>query len=428
MRLKHLEQFAAVWMGILIAASAQSAMADSLMDAYINEGLRQNNEIRSLESRRDALKAEIDFAGSLDDPRIGFGLLNLPSNSYRFNREPMTQKQIFISQKLPWFGKLDLKSQQAALKAQRQTLLIQAKKLELARDISVAYYELSYLDAALDTNRKLAGLVEQAQQVAQTHYETGRGLQQDILQAQVEISKLRNESLILAKMRRRQEDRVNSLLNRERFMPVQTAPEPTFVRSRRNADELRQQMLQYNPWLKMKIMDIELADTGLDLAKKDYWPDMDVRLAYGQRDENAAGQDLADFVSASVTMNVPLWQKTRQDRKVDAGLSEKEASRRAYDALRLNLPHKLDAILNDLDKGTDSYRLFKEDLIPQTRDWGASALAAYEVGKVDFDAMIKARLRVLRSELQAARYHYDVLQKQAELEELIGGSGKTVTE
>ncbi|MGD9334946.1 MAG: hypothetical protein PVJ50_08180, partial [Desulfobacterales bacterium] len=97
----------------------------------IEEGLANNQDIKSLESRVKSLRQEISFAGSLNDPRIGLALLNIPTDNFRFDQEPMTQKQIFIAQKIPWFGKLSLRSQQAALKAIRQEAILKAKQVEL---------------------------------------------------------------------------------------------------------------------------------------------------------------------------------------------------------------------------------------------------------------------------------------------------------
>ena len=73
-----------------------------------------------------------------------------------------------------------------------------------------------------------------------------------------------------------------------------------------------------NPWLKVKQAEVDQANVEIELAQKDYWPDMDFTVAYGQREEDLNGRDLPDFFSASVVINIPLWQKTRQDKKLEA--------------------------------------------------------------------------------------------------------------
>ncbi len=111
----------------------------------IEEGLVQNKEIQSLEARVQSLEEEVSFAGSLEDLRLGFGVLNLPTDSWEFDEEPMTQKTVFLAQKFPWFGKLSLRSQRQALMASEQQALLEAKRLELARKIAIAYYELGFV-------------------------------------------------------------------------------------------------------------------------------------------------------------------------------------------------------------------------------------------------------------------------------------------
>jgi hypothetical protein len=64
--------------------------------------------------------------------------------------------------------------------------------------------------------------------------------------------------------------------------------------------------------------------------------------------------------------------------------------------------------------------LFGGGLLEQTANWSQSALSAYEVGKVDFDTMIKAHMRALQFQLQAQRYRFQYTTKLTELETLAG--------
>jgi len=138
-------------------------------------------------------REEIPFAGSLDDLRLGIGLINLPVDTFDLDQEPMTQKQIFLAQKVPWFGKLNLKKQRQALIAGREQAILEAKRLELARKIAFSYYELGFVASSLDINGRLTEMVEEVLKVAESRYATGKGLQQDVFQAQVELSKLLDE-------------------------------------------------------------------------------------------------------------------------------------------------------------------------------------------------------------------------------------------
>ncbi len=387
----------------------------------IEEGLDQNKEIKSLEDRVESLKKEIPFAGSLDDPRLGFAILNLPTDTFDFDQEPMTQKQIFLAQKFPWFGKLDLRTQRAALKAVRQQAILDAQRLELARKIAVAYYELGYVATSLQTNARLTDIVSQLLGVAETRYATGRGLQQDVLQAQVEVSKLLDEKITLEKTRRNLEDRVNELLNRESFTPVQPPLDLSFPDLQLEIERLQDKALKENPQLRVRQAQIDIAAKEIELARKDYWPDMDVKIAYGQRDEDLTGRDLPDLVTGSVTMNIPLWQKSRQNSKLAAVKMDHQAAVNFYRNLVESLPHRVDALVTEIHDTQKNYRLFNEALLLQADQWASSSLSAYEVGAVEFNTMIGAQTRLLRFELQTANYLFRIYQKRAELEETLGG-------
>jgi outer membrane protein, heavy metal efflux system len=386
----------------------------------IDEGLAQNKEIQSLKAQAESYRREVSYAGSLDDPRLGLGVVNLPKDTLSFDQEPMTQKVVSIAQKIPWFGKLSLKSQRTQLQAMRQEGIVKAKQLELARQIATSYYELGYVAASEKINERLIALVTQLLKVAETRYAAGMALQQDVFQAQVELSGLLDQKIMLERQHRTLEDRINELLNRESFMPV-APPGLAFPDLKLVAEELKKQSLERNPWLAVRQAEVDQAQIGIQLAEKDYWPDPDFIVAYGQRDDLKNGMDQADFVSAQVVITIPLWQKTRQDSKLAATEKSKDAATKSYRNLAESLPYRVDSLVTEINNLQDNYRLYADALIVQTQLWARSSLAAYEVGKVEFNTMITAQIRVLRSDLQAQRYLYSIYQKRAELEEVLGG-------
>ena len=176
-----------------------------------------------------------------------------------------------------------------------------------------------------------------------------------------------------------------------------------------------------NPMLRVKRADIDIAKVEIELARKDYWPDMDFKVAYGQREEDRTGRSLPDFVSASVTINLPVWQKYRQDPKLSATLKRNDAAFKSYRNLVESLPHRVDALATEIRDIQENYRLFNEALMVQAEQWANSSLAAYEVGSIEFNTMINSQLRLLRFELKAENYLFSIYQKRAELEEILGG-------
>lgn len=377
-----------------------------------NEGLKQ------LEQEIEALMEEVPAARALDDPRLTLGINALPTDTYSFSQEPMTQKQIFIAQKFPWFGKLDLQSQKVALTAARKGEMLRARQLELRRSVTETYYELAFMERALQINAELNQMVSQILRVAEVAYASGRGLQQDIFQAQVELGKLIDEKASLNNQKRQLENRLNEIMNQEKFTSIEIQVNPGFPQPDLSSIDFIGQTLARNPMLTALQVDIDRTQIDIELARKAYWPDMDVRVGYGQREEDFNGRDLPDFVHGFVTVNIPIWFKNKQDRKLQAAMNRRMAAERAYLELRKRLPHQVDALLSEIHTQQENYRLFKEALLTQTDQWSRASLSAYEVGKLDFDTMINAHVRRIRFELQTDRYRFSMYKSLARLEEL----------
>ncbi len=401
--------------------SSDATGRSTILHNLLEEALTNNQGLRALELRIAALRDEVHAAGALDDPRMGFGMLNVPTDTYRLDQEPMTQKQITLAQRIPWFGKLDLKTRRAALNVMRLETTLTAKRHLLIRDLSEAFYELGFVAASQDINERMISQLDQIVRFAETRYGAGKGLQQDVLQAQVEQSRLMDESNTLQRQRRTLEDRINGLLNRGGYLPI-TPPEPDGLPDLQiDAATWQKAALMHNPDLKSLQVEIDQAAVDFDLARKGYYPDPDLVLSYGQRDDDRAGRDRADFVSASVVFTLPVWAKNKQDRQLEAAGKRREAARSQYQDMAAQLPHRIDAMAVELDQIRTSYMLYKQTILVQADQWAQSALNAYEVGKVDFGTMLSAQLRVLALERQTKQYQFQYYRKLSGLDEILGG-------
>jgi len=319
------------------------------------------------------------------------------------------------------FGKLDLKLQIASIKVLRQEALLDVKRLEISRGVATAYYELWFIKKSKEINNRLTNIIDQILKVSETGYETGRVLQHDIFRAQVELSKLTDEQIDLNNRYRVGEDKINALINRSGYVPVILSDKLEYPDVKLNLDALNELALKQNPWVKIKQLEVDSAKIIIDLAKKDYWPDMNAKVSYGQRDKDINGKDFDDFFSASLEVNIPLWKKTRQDRQLASAVKAYDSSDKMYENFTETLPHNIDALVSEIHDAQTRFMLFRDSLIPQARQWAISSLSAYEVGKIEFNTMIDAQIRLLRFELQADNYLFMIYKKRAEIEEVIGG-------
>jgi cobalt-zinc-cadmium efflux system outer membrane protein len=418
----------ALLFGVIVAPSARAGqqMQETLLTAppalaaLVAEGLANNQQLQSQRSKIDALRRDITAAGALDDPQLGVALLNLPVDTWRFDQEPMTQKQVRIAQKFPWFGKLDLKTQQAVLAAKIAEARWRGQRLALARRIVTAYFNLALAVRGDQINTQLMDLVDQLLQSSESRYASGMGLQQDVLQAQVELSRLTDERNDLADRRRTQNRMLNELLNRPAFQAVTPVVKMPIPPMNLDFHQLESLALSRNPEIVALGLAVEQAAVGVDLAHKAFYPDFNVNLAYGVREDDRRGAERPDFFSAGVNVNIPLYQNRKQTPLLEAATKRRQAAAEALRDLQLSLPHQIETVNSAVQRLQDSHTLYTSTLLLQAKQWADSAQSAYEVGKLEFNSLINAQMQVLRLQLQADTYLYRLYQKRAELEELIG--------
>jgi outer membrane protein, heavy metal efflux system len=150
------------------------------------------------------------------------------------------------------------------------------------------------------------------------------------------------------------------------------------------------------------------------LAKRDYFPDFNLKFAYGQRD------DRLDMVTGMVEMNLPIYFKSKQERKVAEGFAGVRSAQARYDdALNelLYMTAESGSMAQRLERKIELYRT---GIIPQARLQIDTAASAYMVNKADFMTLLDSRMRLYRFELDYHEALTDYEKSLAELEALVG--------
>ncbi len=373
-----------------------------MLGQAVAEALRGNPNLAAIKARADALAAIPDQRGTLPDPKMSVKMVNLPLESLSFTQEGMTQLQIGFSQGLPFPGKLQLRKEVAQAVADAAGFDVDALRLRLARDVKVVWWNLFYLDRALEIVDSNQTLLRQFVEVAESKYSVGKGLQQDVLLAQVELSRLLDRQIHLEGQRRNEAIRLNTLLDYPTTAPVALPGEISEeFQPLRDEAQLVTRAMTISPLLAIRERQVEAAKLRVALAKKDYYPDFNLGAAYGLRNgNNPNGSARDDFASIMLSMSLPIYTGTKQDRAVDQRNSERLRQRYALEDERNQVTAAIGLALSDYRRGEEKVMLFKTGIIPQASQTVASMLAGYQVNKVDF-------LNVVRS--QITLYNYQIL-------------------
>jgi outer membrane protein, heavy metal efflux system len=258
-------------------------------------------------------------------------------------------------------------------------------------------------------------------QIARTKYEVGQGLQQDVLLAQLELSRLLDQQIKLEGLRRNTVAQLNALLDSPANQPI-TLPEKLEEKLPKLVPEaeLYQLAEDFRALLAAKRETINAAQSRLDLAKKDYLPDFSIGAAYGVRDNTLSGAERADFLSMKLSMTVPIFIARKQAKAVDQRTSELMQEKYALQDEWNNVRAQISQGSSDYQRAKDQFILFKTGIIPQARQTVASMLAGYQVSKVDFLNLVRSQITLFNYEMQYWNVFAEANQSLAQLIAAVG--------
>nr|MBF6592706.1 TolC family protein [Ktedonobacterales bacterium] len=327
--------------------------------------------------------------------------------------------RVGITQDLPAPGKLSLRRQVAEQEAEAAQLDVGEAALQLSGEVKQGWWRVFFLDRALEIVRRNQDVLRQTVKVAETRYRVGEGLQQDVLLAQLELSKLLEMEIEWVGERRTAEARLNTLLYRSPATPIILPTSAEGALPAVPAGEiLIQQAQKDRPALTAQRQQVAAAESQLGLARRDYWPDFSV----GANHEWWPGEK--DSTSVMFAMSLPLHSGTRQDRAVDQRGAELMAQRYALQEAEAQVAAEVAVALSDYQRARHHTELYKTSLLPQAAQTVAAMVAGYQVGKVDFLNLAQAQMTLNDYE---TRYWQSLSEAQEALARLSAAVGKEIS-
>ncbi len=405
-------------------ASANNGMPVLTEQAAVALALNDNPSLAAMQLRYEALRDVPSQVGTLPDPMVNLNAMNFPTDSFDRDQEGMTQLQIGFSQVFPFPGKLSLMEEVASFNAKVAGYSTDEMRLQLEKYVKAKWWQLYYLDRAIETLGKNKALLQQFITVAKTKYETGKGLQQDILLAQLELSKLMDQDIQLLALRRHQAIQLNTLMDRPASDHI-NLPDSVSLHLPEVLSEaqLYVEAETLKPTLKEKETNIEAARARLELAKKDRYPDFKLGVTYGERagdNPPFMGGSRSDLFSVMLGVKIPLYSGRKQSKAISQRTTELARSRYALTDEMGLVRAEISASVTDYQKSQHQFDLFGKGIIPQAQQTVHSMLSAYQVSEVDFLNLVRSQMTLLNYELQYWKALSEAKQALARLEAAVG--------
>lgn len=377
------------------------------LPALMEETLEHNPEIKAARERWEAAKSVPSQVQTLPDPIVGL--------AYR-GPDIMREGRVLLQQDFPFPGKLGLRGDVAARGADRAGEVFQATVLRVVARLKEAFFELHFVHKSIDIVEKNLKILEEFEKTAEARYKVGKGIQQDIFRAQVELSRELERLTTLEQEKQTLHADINRILNRPPAAPLNGPEEPLLTVLSHTLEELNEQALRHSPVIKAQAWGIQQGESALALARREYYPDFFVGV--GGMQSFRAGEDHDAFGMLGV--KVPLYYATKQRFGVREALSLLEGARKDHRTSMQDILFRVKDNMARVERAKRLTKLLKEAIIPQASLALESSIAGYTVGSVDFLTMLDNLLRLQRDEIDLHRQRTAHEIAVARLEEAVG--------
>ncbi len=352
--------------------------------------LKEDYSLLAIRSRSQSMSELSVAAEALPDPQLKLGLANLPTDTFNLGQEAMTQTVIGVRQMFPRGHTRALKSERLtqsvarsdAEAEDRERMVLLAVREEYTR-IYLHKERQKILQQSLVVFDDLAG-------ITQDYYATGRAQQQDVVQAQLELSKVEERLTRIQQQEEEARARLAERIGADAYRdldpqwPAVTQPEP--------APKIIAALTSH-PRIRAWQHEIAKARTSEEIARQAYKPGFAVDLAYGGRGgQNPNGTDRSDMLSVFVSMDIPLFTKNRQDRVLASSVADTSATQFARDDIYRAMKARIDQNAATLSRQQERIGLYQELLLPQAAYNAEAAFEAYQNAVDDLTTLMRARI------------------------------------
>jgi len=401
---------------LLMATAAAGAAEPPLqLSQLVDEALHRNPEILAAQARLDAARQRPAQQAALPDPTfsLGWNSNGNPLPGAGLGTQPTANIGVMASQEFPWPGKLRLRADMAKRDADAEAEEYRAVELSVISRLKQAYHRLHHtwvMQGILENNREL---LRNLLSVTEARYSVGKAPQQDVFKAQVQISVMETRLIEIERDRRALEAEINALLDRPPDTPLGRPPDDPVEPLHETLEELQAKAADNAPLLRREKSMIGRAETALELAHKDFYPDYTLNAGY----YNMGGMPAMYVFRAD--MKVPLLRHRQRAEEAEQAAAVLDA-RHSYRAGVKSLAYRIEDEYLAAKAAEKLLEIYDKTILPQARFAIDSSLASYENGTTDFLNVLNNYMAVFEAQMtyheQMQEFHVAV----AKLEELTG--------
>ena len=381
----------------------------------VQEATERNPEIQAARRGVEAKRARIAQAGAWPDPTVSlsYGGNALPPFTL-MRGDPSSARQVMAEQVIPYPGKTRLRTKIATREADAEERAYEAASRRVAAEVKQAYFDLVYVDQSLAILQKDREALEGFAKVTEIRYSVGKAAQQDVLRAQLEVTRWLQRAALLHQRQRTLEAQLNSLRDFPMNSPLGAPAAAGVSALAYTPNDLQEAAAANYPVLKQRQTMVDHDGLSVELARQEERPDFSVGYFYMQRDASP------DMYGITLTTSLPIFHHRKQDQAIAEAAANLESARQVQANELTVLRYQVQQDFLEVQATEQLLKLYSQGIAPQSSLTLESSINSYETGAVDFLTVLSNFQAAVDAELD---YHLQVTNHEkalARLEELTG--------
>lgn len=368
------------------------------LDDLLSEAEHTNPQIEAALQAWKAAKQVPSQVSTLPDPQFQVQQFNVgsPRPFAGYTNSNFAYIGFGVSQDLPYPGKLKLKGEIATQDAALAKQQYESVRRAVLAGVKSAYFQLASLSKRLGILESDGQLLQQVERAADARYRSGIGNQQEVLQAQLEQTKLLREitmhHLEVAKV----QAQIKELLNRSQSSPdIETSELPESPLPYSFEDLLAATKAQ-NPQISASQEMIQRQKLEVDLAHKDFYPDFSLQYMWQRTDPT----QYRAYYMLTFGVRVPIYRGRKQRPELAQAEADLSRSRSELDSQSQQVAAELRTEYDTAEQTADLLKIYRQGLLPQARAEFEAGMAAYQNNRQEFQALLASYLDVLHLDEQ----------------------------
>ncbi|MGO2368392.1 MAG: TolC family protein [Serratia sp. (in: enterobacteria)] len=385
------------WLLLVCWVSATQATELTLQQS-LTAAERYSAELSANRHQVNALANMADSAMQLPDPKLKFGIENVPvqgGNARRFTREGMTMGRVGIMQDYVSSTKRQRKADTLRAEASKTDAGSATIRARLQQQTAQAWLELALSRQSL---RDATALVTESERQITTQragVAGGSTPASAVLDARLTLLAMQDRISEAQRDVRVAQARLTQLTGVAATDTSGTLPR--FERLPADSDVLRQGIRQH-PEVLQASREANVAKARSAQSEVAAIPDVGVEVYYGKR-----ADDYEDLAGVMFTVDLPLFRSQRQDKDYAADVSRNMEANDRLTLLIRDHQAQLDTLLAQYQAAQLQWQRQQQQAIPLQQQRLTLVLAQYRTGKSDLSAVLEARRALLDSHLNAGK-------------------------